>query len=141
MKAVLRNILALVLGLAVGGSINMALIVLGPSIIPPPAGVDVTDTESIAASIHLFEVKHFVFPFIAHALGTLSGAFTAYTIAASFRTQLAYVIGIAFFTGGVFAVLMIPSPTWFTVLDLVVAYIPMAWLGQRAGWKFVNRSK
>lgn len=24
---------------------------------------------------------------------------------------------------------MIPAPTWFIALDLVVAYIPMAWLG------------
>jgi hypothetical protein len=24
---------------------------------------------------------------------------------------------------------MIPAPTWFVALDLLVAYFPMAWLG------------
>ena len=28
---------------------------------------------------------------------------------------------------------MIPAPTWFIALDLLAAYIPMAWLGIRMG--------
>jgi len=31
--------------------------------------------------------------------------------------------------GGIVNVFMLPSPAWFTVLDLVGAYIPMGWLG------------
>jgi hypothetical protein len=73
MNPVFRNICAVILGLAVGGAVNMALIKVSPHVIPPPAGVDVTSTKSLSASIHLFEPKHFVFPFLAHALGTLAG--------------------------------------------------------------------
>jgi hypothetical protein len=28
---------------------------------------------------------------------------------------------------------MIPAPSWFIALDLLAAYLPMAWLGVRIG--------
>jgi hypothetical protein len=28
---------------------------------------------------------------------------------------------------------MIPAPAWFIALDLIVAYLPMAWLAVRVG--------
>lgn len=130
---ILRNIPAVVFGLVVGGGVNMSLIMTGSLIIPPPAGVDVADAQSIAASMHAFELKHFVFPILAHALGTLVGATTAFLIAASNEIVLAYVIGVAFLAGGVAASFMIPAPVWFIILDLLVAYLPMAWLGTLIG--------
>lgn len=63
MNTYIRNILAVIIGLVLGASVNMLLIMSGPHLIPPPAGVDVSDAQSIGASIHLFEPKHFVFPF------------------------------------------------------------------------------
>ena len=70
---VLRNILAVVVGLIVGGGVNMALVIASPLVIPPPAGVGVSDPQSLSESMHLFEPKHFVFPLLAHAVGTLVG--------------------------------------------------------------------
>ena len=96
MKIIIRNVLAVIVGLVLGSSVNMGLIVLAPSLIPPPARVDVTNAQSIAASIHLFEPKHFVFPFLAHALGTLVGALAAFLIAGSRRPVFAYAIGVTF---------------------------------------------
>ncbi|MEP5765986.1 MAG: hypothetical protein ABJ308_15425 [Halieaceae bacterium] len=125
---IFRNVLALIIGLMIGSRINMALIVLGPSIILPPAGVDVTDVDSIAASLHMFEAKHYVFPFLAHALGTFSGAFIAWLIAASHRDTFAWGIGAAFLAGGIFVAWLLPAPAWFIAVDLLFAYIPMAWL-------------
>lgn len=139
MKTVIRNIAAVVVGVVLGGAVNMALIINGPSIIPPPAGVDVTNAQSIAASIHLFEPRHYVFPFLAHALGTLVGAFAAYLIAASRRHVFAYVIGMFFLAGGIAASLMIPAPAWFIALDLIGAYLPMAWVGKRLGCHLVGQ--
>ena len=74
MGKTIRTIVAVVLGLAVGGVVNMGLILLSPMVIPPPPGVDVTDMESLAASMHLFQFRHFVFPSLAHAGGTLVAA-------------------------------------------------------------------
>lgn len=133
MPNVVRNVLAFIVGLFLGGVVNMALITVSPSLIPPPAGVDVTNPESLSAAIHLFEPRHFVMPFLAHALGTLVGALVGYLIAASYKAQIAYGIGALFLCGGVAASFMIPAPAWFIALDLVVAYLPMAWLGIRIG--------
>ena len=133
MPNLLRNELALLVGIAIGGGVNMALISLSPSLIPPPAGVDVNSAESLSKAMHLFEPRHFIMPFLAHAVGTLAGAFAAYLIAASYKAQIAYVIGAGFLCGGVAASFMIPAPTWFIALDLLAAYLPMAWLGVQIG--------
>ena len=133
MPNLLRNVLALLAGIVIGGGVNMALVTLSPLLIPPPAGVDVTNAESLGKAMHLFEPRHFIMPFLAHAVGTLAGAFAAYLIAATYKAQIAYVIGALFLCGGVAASFMIPAPTWFIALDLLAAYLPMAWLGIQIG--------
>ena len=133
MPNLLRNVLAIIAGIAVGTGVNIALITISPSLIPPPAGVDVNDPESLKKAMHLFEPRHFVMPFLAHALGTLAGALAAYLIAATYKAQIAYAIGAVFLCGGVAASFMIPAPTWFIALDLLAAYLPMAWLGIQIG--------
>ena len=131
MAPLLRNILAVVAGVLVGGAVNMALISISGSVIPLPEGVDPSDAESLKANIHRFEPRHFLMPFLAHALGTLAGAWLAARLAASRVLGLALGIGFFYLLGGVAAAFMIPAPGWFLALDLVVAYLPMAWLGWR----------
>ena len=132
-RQLLRNALALVLGVLIGGAINMMIVVLGPNIIPPPDGVDVTDMESIRNSMNLFAPKHFITPFVAHAGGTLAGSVIASVSSVSHRSAIGYSIGAIFLMGGISAFFMIPAPAWFIVLDLLGAYIPMAWLGIQLG--------
>lgn len=141
MPSLLRNILGVVVGLVIGGFVNMALVTVSPSLIPPPVGVDVNDAESLAKGIKLFEPRHFIMPFLAHALGTLVGALVAYLIAATYRLQMAYVVGAVFLCGGVAASFMIPAPTWFIALDLLAAYLPMAWLGIQIGSRISQRKQ
>jgi hypothetical protein len=133
MKTILRNIAAVILGFALGSVVNMALIVVSPQVIPPPPGVDVSNVASMKASMHLYEAKHFVFPFLAHALGTFVGALVAFIVAGSRRAAFAYTLGVFSLAGGIAACFMIPAPTWFMALDLLVAYLPMAWLATRLG--------
>lgn len=133
MPQLLRNVLALLAGIAIGGGVNMALITLSPWLIAPPLGVDVNSAESLSKAMHLFEPRHFVMPFLAHALGTLAGALVAYMIAATYKAPMAYVVGAVFLCGGVAASLMIPAPAWFIALDLLAAYLPMAWWGVQIG--------
>jgi hypothetical protein len=132
-KTILRNFLAVLVGLVVGGIVNMALVVAGPHVIPPPVGVDMSDAKSLAAGVHLLAPKHFLFPFLAHAVGTLVGALATYLAASTRRSALACFIGGLFLAGGIAAAFIIPAPAWFIALDLLVAYIPMAWLGTRLG--------
>ena len=128
MNPIIRNILAVVAGLVVGSAVNMGIIMISSSIIPPPEGVDNTTMEGLKAGIHLFKPKHFIFPFLAHSLGTFVGALLATIIAATHKMKFALSIGIFFLAGGIANIIMLPSPVWFTVVDLVGAYIPMAFL-------------
>jgi hypothetical protein len=127
MSPIVKNILAVVTGIIVGSLVNMGIVMVSGSIIHPPAGADVTTVEGLKASLHLFQPKHFIFPFLAHALGTFAGAFLAAKIAANHKMKFALGIGVVFLAGGISNVFMLPSPTWFTVLDLVGAYIPMGY--------------
>lgn len=139
MVSVLRNVLAAIAGIVIGAVVNGGLISLSPALIPPPPGVDVNDVASLAKSMHRFEPRHFVMPFLAHALGTLTGALAAYLIAASYKAHFAYAVGVLFLCGGIAACFMIPAPAWFMALDLIVAYLPMAWLGIRIGSRALHR--
>jgi uncharacterized membrane protein HdeD (DUF308 family) len=135
MHPILRNTLAVLAGIVVGSIVNIGLIQLGTSVIPPPEGGDISTMEGLAATMHLFQPKHFIFPFLAHALGTFAGAWTAARLAASRRLALALLIGVFFLAGGVASVISLPSPVWFTVLDLGLAYIPMGYLAGRLAEK------
>lgn len=132
MHPILRNILAVIAGLVIGSIVNMALIMLSGALFPPPPGVDVNDIASINAHIGEYSVLQLLAPFFAHALGTLAGAFVAAKLAVGSGLPQAMVVGAFFLLGGIMAVSMIPNaPMWFNVLDLVVGYLPMAWLGAR----------
>jgi hypothetical protein len=133
MNPILKNVLAVIAGALIGSAVNMGLIMISGSIIPPPEGTDLTTPEGIKAALPLMEAKHFIFPFLAHALGTIVGAFIASKIGATRKMGLALIVGMLFLAGGISAVFLIPAPTWFILLDLVVAYIPMAWLGGKLG--------
>ncbi|MFT3755482.1 MAG: hypothetical protein QM769_05965 [Pseudoxanthomonas sp.] len=127
--SLLKSILAVLLGLLVGGCVNMALVMAGGHVIAPPAGADMTTVEGMRAALPLLRPQHYLFPFLAHALGTLAGAFVAAKIASRGKLVAAMIVGALFFVGGVMAARMIPAPTWFIAVDLVCAYFPFAWLG------------
>ena len=138
MNPILRNVLAIVAGIILGSIVNMAVIMLSSSVIPPPEGVNPSDMGSLKASMHLFEPKHFLMPFLAHAFGTLVGAFVAGLIAINHRLKISLAIGFFFILGGITNILLLPSPLWFTITDLALAYIPMAWLGYKLQKSFFN---
>lgn len=140
MKPFLRNSLAAIAGILVGGVVNMGIILISDSIIPPPAGADVTTMEGLQESMHLFKPINFLMPFLAHALGTLVGAFLTAYFVVSEPKKWALFIGCFFLLGGVSNVVMLPSPLWFNIVDLVGAYIPMAYLGAMAAAKIKHRN-
>ncbi|MEO8479900.1 MAG: hypothetical protein ABI542_09745 [Gemmatimonadota bacterium] len=131
MPPFLRNTLAVLAGLAVGSIVNIMLVNVGPSVVPLPEGADVSTIEGLAASMHLFKPANFLFPFLGHAVGTLVGAFIAAKFADSHEIQFALVVGLFSLAGGIAAVVMFGGPLWFKAADLLLAYIPMAFLGAR----------
>jgi hypothetical protein len=128
MNPILKNILALVAGVILGNIVNMGIIMISGYVIAPPAGADLTTMEGLRASMHLMQPKHFIMPFLAHALGTFTGALITAYLAANRKMIFALVIGLVFLVGGITNIFLLPSPVWFTVVDLAGAYIPMAYI-------------
>jgi len=125
MHPILRNILAVVVGIFACMVANMAIIIIGGTLFPYE--LDLNNMREVK------EVAPFVTPFLAHALGSIVGAVVGAKIAGSHRLGIAMFIAVFHLAGGISMVVMYPAPTWFSVLDLAVAYLPMGYLG----WKLV----
>lgn len=128
MNPIIRNILAVLAGWMAGSAVNMALVQVGYSVFPIP-GLVPGDMEALAEIMPTLEAQFFLFPFLAHALGTLVGATVAASIVQNNQLQFALVIGVLFLLGGIVMSFLIPAPAWFVAVDLLLAYLPMAWLG------------
>ena len=131
MSPVIKYVIALVIGIVVGSGVNMGLVNIGPSIIPLPEGADISTMEGLAKAMPLFSPANFLFPFLAHALGTLVAAFVAAMIAGSHEMRFGIGLGVFFLLGGITAANMLGGPIWFITVDLILAYIPMGILGAR----------
>jgi len=128
MNSIIKNILALIGGGFVGMIVNMGLIITGNQLIPLSENMNPMNAMN-------WEIKYFIFPFLAHAIGTLSGALVAAKFTASYQIIFAICIGIFFLLGGITMVFILPAPIWFIVIDLGFAYLPMGWLA----WKISNK--
>ena len=137
MKTIVRNILAIIIGWFIGSAINMGLIEAGHTLIPIE-GLDPNYMKALAKVMPTLSAKYFIFPFLAHALGTLIGAIVAGWIAASHKMRFSLAIGALFLFGGIAVSFILPAPIWFIACDIIIAYIPMAWLGGLIALKFLK---
>ena len=129
MNPIARNILAGMVGFVIGSVVNLGLVTIGMSVVPLPEGTDVSTMEALRESMKFLAPVNFIFPLLAHALGTLTGAFVAAKLAASHHMKFAIGIGVGFLIGGIAMIFNCGGPVWFIVSDLLLAYIPMAFLG------------
>ncbi|MBM3413055.1 MAG: hypothetical protein FJY19_06725 [Bacteroidetes bacterium] len=123
-----NSIVVFILALFIGMGVNTGMLLLGSQVIPLPPGLDTSTRENLRYALPLLEVRHFLFPFLAHAMGTLAGAFLVSGFAKSNVFIYAMLIAGFFFLGGLSTIVGMPSPLWFSIMDLLLAYFPMAWL-------------
>ena len=127
-----RNIIGFIAGYIVGSLVNFGLIMAGMALMP--AGTDFSTPDGVNAAIAQMGPINYAVVFLAHALGAFTGALVASLIAVSHRFVLSLVIGALFLLGGIYAAAVIDAPLWFEAADIILAYIPMAWLG----WKIAG---
>ena len=137
MTPTVKNIIAIVCGWFIGSLVNMGLIEAGHTLIPIE-GLDPNDMKTLAKVMPSLSAKYFIFPFLAHALGTLIGAIVTGLIAASHKMKFSLAIGALFLLGGIAVSFILPAPIWFIACDIIIAYIPMAWLGGLIVLKFLK---
>lgn len=134
MNGFFRNILAVIVGWVLGSVANMGLVQLG-NLVFPLEGIDPNNMQALADVLPTLDFQYFIFPFLAHAIGTFIGALFAVLIAKNHQLLVCMLIGLLFFVGGVMVNTMLSGPKWFTVMDLVLAYFPMAWLALKTTLK------
>ena len=134
MTPTVKNIIAIVCGWFIGSLVNMGLIEAGHTLIPIE-GLDPNNMKALAKVMPTLSAKFFIFPFLAHALGTLVGAIFAGWIATSHKMKFSLAIGVLFLLGGIVISFMLPAPIWFIACDIIIAYIPMAFIGGKIAKK------
>ena len=133
---ILKRTIVIFLSVFIGAQVNGAILTLGSNLIPAPAGFDLNTIDGLKSAVPFLEAKHYLFPFLAHAIGTLISALLITRFLTSQQLVFSMMAGILFLLGGVFMVIMLPgTPIWFVLLDLIVAYVPMAYLAYKIAYK------
>jgi hypothetical protein len=133
---ILKRTIVILLSIFIGAQVNGAFLTLGTNLIPPPEGCNLNTMDGLKAAVPFLEAKHYLFPFLAHAIGTLVSAVLITRFLKSQQFVFAMMAGILFLIAGISMVIMLPgTPIWFILLDLIGAYIPMAYLGYKLAFK------
>ena len=126
----LRNVVAVVVGLALGMAVNLGLIQLNVQVLNPmPAGMDMNDPEQFNAYLATLPTSAFVVTMLAHLGQALVGGWVAARFGASRPMLLAMIIGVLSLAGGIAAMMMFKGPDWM-VVELPL-YLVVAWFAGR----------
>jgi hypothetical protein len=109
-KAVLRNIGAVLVGVIVGMVVNMGLVQVNSALFPPPEGMTLVTMEDYKALIPLMGAPSWLLVFAAHLGQAFVGGFIAALLAASRPMGLALFLGAFSMAGGIANALMLDIP-------------------------------
>lgn len=123
-----KLILKVFLGVISGGLVVFLVEMLGNTIYPPPQGTNMSDPESLRAYLQNAPTGSILFVILAWALGSFAGGFVTALINTYAKLQNAMIVGMVLMIFGIFNLIMLPSPLWFTILGILV-FIPFAYGG------------
>jgi hypothetical protein len=123
-----RNILAVVLGVVLAGSLVFAVEALGHRIYPPPEGLKADDYEAIKEYVAQAPVGALLFVPLSWFVGTLAGCWLAGYVARPQGSWPVLIVGGLLLAMGVAMLVMIPSPAWFSVVG-VAAFVAATFAG------------
>lgn len=128
---IVKNVLAVILGTIIMMVLNMVILTIGMSLGVPDFSQ--TDLSTLAGTDLLF----FALPFLAHSIPTFVGPYLGVKIAASNKFLIAMIITSFHLMGGIYMAFFcveIVAPTWYDLTDVLLAYVPMGYLG----WKLAK---
>jgi hypothetical protein len=130
MHPLLRSILAVIAGIVVGGAVNYGIVLINGVLFPLPVGINTNDFAALREATAKMPPTAMILPIVAHAGGTLVGAWLAAWIARRAALVHGLIIGVFFLVGGITAVIMLAAPLWFAIIDIAL-YLPAGWLGAK----------
>lgn len=138
MIRILIAIVAVFIGLVVGGAVNFGIGMLNVQIFPMPDGVTWADEEGVRTWIENLPQTAFILVLIAHLSQAFVGGFIAALIAKRNMMCVAIAVGILSMCGGIMNMMMIATPNWMYI-ELPL-YLVAAWLAAKIVMKMRGRS-
>ena len=135
-RKILAFLLAFLLGWIAGAIFNMTLVHVSHVVYPFPEGVDPNNFEAIKAHVvaNGLPTGALMIVLMAHA----GGSFVSGLVAMRSWYLAAAILGAFWTCGGIAMLMMLPSPTWFAVADILL-YVPGALLGVKLGGALTDR--
>ena len=122
-----RNVLAVLAGLAVGMAFNMSLVMLNAYVLyPMPEGTTFEDTEKFQEYVDTLPLPAFLVVLLAHVGQAFFGGWLAARLAGSQPLALAMIVGALSMVGGILNMLSIQGPSWMWIE--VPLYLVLAWV-------------
>ena len=125
-----RNIGAGLAGVIISMVLVWVVEKIGHVVYPPPADLNFADPDAMRAYIETLPLGALLFVAAAWFIGTLGGTCAACAIGTAKPIIFAAVVGGLMLVATVVNLVMIPHPTWFSILG-VVGILIAAWLGTK----------
>lgn len=128
--AVSVGTLAVVVGLAAGMAVNMALVMLnGYVLFPMPEGMDMYDPQQMNTYVATLPTAAFFIVLAAHLGQSFVGGWVAARFGSSRPMLLAMIVGLVSLAGGIMNMMTIEGPDWMYI-ELPL-YLVVAWMAGR----------
>ncbi len=129
-----KKILAVVIGLIVGGIVIMGIESINMFRFPWPEGLTLEDKDAFSDYVQGLPASALVTVLLAHIAGALVAGLLSTKIAAANNYTLALICGVMLLVGAIVNLFMIPHPVWFMVIN-VLTIIPASLLGAKLAIK------
>jgi hypothetical protein len=121
----MRNVFAVIVGVATAGFVVMGVETLGHSLYPPPAGLSMDNPQAIEAYLANAPFLALAFVLIAWACGALVGGAVAARVAVGRRTaRFGTTVGLVLLLMGAITMWSIKHPLWFMLAAPFACLIP-----------------
>jgi hypothetical protein len=131
-----KNLLAVVAGVIVGGLMVAVMEIIGHSLFPPPPGLDASNPASLAKLMEQVPMGAKLSVVVAWAVGSLAAGFVAGKLASFNGSTMALIAGGVLLCAGGYTMIAIPHPVWMVIAGLLVP-LPSAY----AGWRLTAKSR
>lgn len=125
----MNRVLSIVIGLACGMVVNMALIKLNEALYALPEGVTYEDPEAFQAWIDTLPAPAFLIVMAAHLGQALVGGWVAARLTADGPVRAALIVGGISMVGGLMMFAMVQGPAW-TYVEIPLYLILARWAGK-----------
>lgn len=123
----LRDVVGAVVGIAVAMATVWLLEMAGHYVYPPPAELDVRNTEAMMDYVASLPIGALLFVLLAYVIGTFDGVFIGAWIGRAKPVVFALVVSVLMLVATITNLIMIPHPLWFSIAS-VAGIIVAAWL-------------